>query len=106
MHPWGVPPLSVHCIRRTALFIASGVLVGYVALIIYGLVREPLHSHLLGGLTATLVAWGFVGAYELIVRSQPPTQAIVARTVEALEEERERQAAEGLPRIALGENWR
>jgi hypothetical protein len=98
--------LSVHCIRRTALFIASGFLVGFFALVIYGLAREPHWIHLWSAAWLALVAWGFVGAYELIVRSQPPTQAIVARTVEALEEERERQAAEGLPRIVGGERWR
>jgi hypothetical protein len=111
--------VSVSCIRRVARILVTGTLVGFFALIIFGLVRhQPLHHHdLWGALGCTIFAVGFWGLFELlpkltdeavarIVGAQPDARTLVARTVEVMEEERERQAAEGLPRIVGGERWR
>jgi hypothetical protein len=103
--------VSLEVIRRIVRYVAAGTVPVAIAAAVIAMIRPdrlPGHEILDGAILTSIILATWVGVEVLvrckdeIIAAQPPAQAIVARTLEALEAEREREAAADLPRIAEG----
>lgn len=103
--------MSLEVIHRIVRFVAAGTVPVAIAAAVVAMLRPdrlPGHEILDGAILVSIVLGTWVGV-EVLVRCKeeivavfPPTRDIVAFTLKALEEERERAAAAELPRIVGG----